>query len=96
MRIKELIGYVISEIRDVKCIPILLGPKDAGKSILLRLIEFLVDSDSSINLSFDQLNKPDYLVKILGKRLNNCGETYEIPLNRLDIKKISGRDTITV
>jgi len=97
LRIQELIGYVISEIRDVKCIPFLLGPKDTGKSILLRLIEFLVGPESVTNLSFDQLNKPDYLVKLLGKRLNTCGETSEISLNRLDIlKKLSGGDTITV
>ncbi len=96
-RIQELFGYVISEIRSVKCIPFFLGPKDTGKSILLRILEYLVGSDSVTNLSFDQLNKPDYLVKLLGKRLNTCGETSEISLNRLDIlKKLSGGDTITV
>lgn len=96
LRIQELFGYIISEIRSVKYIPYLLGPKDTGKSIVLKLLEFLVGKESFTNLSFDQLNKPEYLANLLGKRLNTCGETSEFKLNKLDIfKKLSGGDHVT-
>lgn len=42
MRLQELFGYVISEIRDVKVILYLVGVKDSGKSIILKLLEHLV------------------------------------------------------
>lgn len=96
LRLQELFGYIISEIRSVKYIPYLLGPKDTGKSIVLKLLEYLVGKDSFTNLSFDQLNKPEYLAQLLGKRLNTCGETSEFKLNKLDVfKKLSGGDHVT-
>ncbi|MER2192135.1 MAG: phage/plasmid primase, P4 family [Solibacillus sp.] len=96
LRIQELFGYVISEIRSVKCIPYLIGPKDTGKSIILKILEYLVGKESFTNLSFEQLNKPEYLAQIIGKRLNTCGETSEFKLNKLDtFKKLSGGDYIT-
>ncbi|MEK4713563.1 DNA primase family protein [Sporosarcina sp. FSL K6-5500] len=95
-RIQELFGYIISEVRTVKYIPYLLGPKDTGKSIILKTLEHLVGKDSFINLSFEQLNKPEYLAQLLGKRLNTCGETSEFRLNKLDVfKKLSGGDYVT-
>lgn len=96
-RIQELFGYIISEIRNVKYIPILYGPKDTGKSIILKVLEFLVGKNYVSNLSFDQLSKPDYLSNMVGKRLNSCGETSELTLSRLDIlKKLSGGDRVTI
>ncbi|WP_042476490.1 DNA primase family protein [Bacillus ndiopicus] len=96
LRIQELFGYVISEMRNVKYIPYLLGPKDTGKSIILKLFEHLVGPNSYTNLSFEQLNKPEYLSQLLGKKLNTCGEASEFRLNKLDVfKKLSGGDYVT-
>lgn len=96
LRVQELFGYVISEIRNVKYIPYLLGPKDTGKSIVLKMLEHIVGKDSYTNLSFEQLNKPEYLAQLLGKRLNTCGETSEFKLTKLDVfKKLSGGDHVT-
>ncbi|QIC47169.1 hypothetical protein GAG94_08605 [Lysinibacillus sphaericus] len=96
-RIQELFGYIISEIRNVKYIPILYGPKDTGKSIILQILEYLVGKNNVSNLSFDQLSKPDYLSNMVGKRLNSCGETSELSLGRLDVlKKLSGGDRVTI
>lgn len=94
-RLQELFGFVLSEIRDVKYIPFLVGAKDTGKSIILRLFEFLVGEDSFTNLNFEQLNKPEYLAELFGKKLNTCGELSELKLNRLDnFKKLSGGDFV--
>lgn len=94
-RLQELFGYVISEVRDVKYIPYLLGKKDTGKSIILKIFEFLIGENNFTNLGFEQLNKPEYLAELICKRLNTCGETSEFTLNRLDIlKKLSGTDSL--
>lgn len=95
-RIQELFGYVISEVRNLKYIPFLVGPKDTGKSIILTLLEQLIGKESYSNLSFEQLNQPEYLAQIIGKKLNSCAEASEVKLSRLDnFKKLSGGDTLT-
>lgn len=95
LRIQELFGYVISEVRNLKYIPFLVGPKDTGKSIVLNLLEKLIGKDSYTNLSFEQLNQPEYLAQLIGKKLNSCAEASEFKLSRLDVfKKLSGGDTL--
>jgi phage/plasmid-associated DNA primase len=94
-RLQELFGLVISEIREVKVIPFLLGPKDSGKSIILKILEHLVGQEFFTNLSFEELNQPSFLCQLFGKKLNACGEVSEIALNRLDVfKKLSGGDYV--
>jgi putative DNA primase/helicase len=94
-RLQELFGYVISEIREVKVIPFLLGPKDSGKSIVLKILEHLIGQEFFTNLSFEELNQPSFLCQLFGKKLNACGEVSEIALNRLDVfKKLSGGDYV--
>ncbi|CAM4344607.1 putative DNA primase/helicase [Paenibacillus endophyticus] len=95
LRLQELFGYVISEIREVKAIPFLLGPKDSGKSIFLKLLEHMIGQEFFTNLSFDELNQPSFLCQLFGKKLNACGEVSEVALNRLDnFKKLSGGDYV--
>ncbi|MCM3317193.1 phage/plasmid primase, P4 family [Rummeliibacillus stabekisii] len=94
-RLQELFGYVLSDIREVKYLPFLVGVKDTGKSIVLKLLEYLVGENSYTNLNFEQLNNPVFLAELIGKKLNTCGELGEFKLNRLDIfKKLSGGDSI--
>lgn len=94
-RLQELFGYVLSNIRNVKCIPFLVGVKDTGKSIVLKLLETLIGEDAFTNLSFEQLNTPVFLAELIGKKLNTCGELGEFKLNRLDVfKKLSGGDSL--
>ena len=94
-RLQELFGYVLSNIRNVKCIPFLVGVKDTGKSIVLKLLETLIGEASFTNLSFEQLNTPVFLAELIGKKLNTCGELGEFKLNRLDVfKKLSGGDNL--
>ncbi|QHJ69227.1 DNA primase family protein [Planococcus halotolerans] len=94
-RLQELFGYVLSEIRDVKVIAFLLGPKDSGKSIILKLLETLIGEEFFTNLSFQEMNQQQLVCHLFGKKLNTCGETSEISLNRLDnLKKLSGGDYV--
>src|SRR5690606_17223258 len=74
LRLQELFGYVLSEIRDVKIIPFLLGPKDSGKSIVLKLLVNLVGEEFSTSISLEEMNKSEYLCHLFGKKLNACGE----------------------
>lgn len=95
LRLQEFFGYVISEIRDLKLIFFMVGPKDSGKSIILKLLEYLIGPKFCANLNLEELNKQDYLNRLLAKKLNTCAEISEISLNRLDnLKKLSGGDRI--
>jgi len=94
-RLQELFGAVLSNTRSIKYIPYLVGVKDSGKTLTLKLLESLIGEKYCTNLSFDQLNKSEYLAELIGKRLNTCAETSELTLNRLDIlKKLSGNDPL--
>lgn len=94
-RLQELFGAALSNTRSVKYIPFLVGVKDSGKTLTLKLLENLIDEKNCSNLSFDQLNKAEYLAELVGKRLNTCAETSELTINRLDIlKKLSGNDPL--
>ncbi|WP_196426552.1 DNA primase family protein [Lysinibacillus cavernae] len=95
-RLQELFGYVISEVRNIKIIPFLLGPKDSGKSIILKLLEYMIGPKYYTSISIDQLNRPEYLAELYGMKLNTCAEMQEISLSRLDIiKKLTGGDSLT-
>ncbi|MEC0369333.1 DNA primase family protein [Paenibacillus chibensis] len=95
LRLQELFGYTLSEIRDVKAIPFLLGPKDSGKSIILKLLMHMVGTEFSSTLNFDEMNQSNFLCQLFGKKLNACGEVSELAINRLDIiKKLSGGDYV--
>lgn len=94
-RLQELFGAVISNTRSIKYIPYLVGVKDSGKTLTLKLLESLIGEKYCTNLSFDQLNKSEYLAELIDKKLNTCAETSELTLNRLDIlKKLSGNDPL--
>lgn len=95
LRLQELFGYVISEVRDVKYLPFFVGPKDTGKSILLRLLERIIGEDNCTNLSIDQLKQKEFLAELASRKLNTCGEIAELNLKRLDIlKKLTGTDAV--
>ncbi|ODP28506.1 hypothetical protein PTI45_02051 [Paenibacillus nuruki] len=95
-RLQELFGYVLSEIRDVKVLPFLIGPKDSCKSIVLKLLSHMVGEQHCSSLSLEQMNQSDYLCQLFAKKLNTFGEISEIPVKRLDtLKKLSGGDPLT-
>lgn len=97
MRIQELFGYVISNIRNIKVIPYLIGPKDSGKSIILKLLTQLIGESFTSEIGMEEFNDERYLNQLVGKKLNVCAEIPEIPLKKLDIiKKLSGGDSLQV
>lgn len=94
-RIQEIFGYVISEKRDLKVIPYFIGPKDSGKSLILKLLEYLIGADFCTSLSMEELNRTEFLYQLIGKKLNTCAETSELTIKKLDtLKKISGGDRL--
>ncbi|WP_185959458.1 DNA primase family protein [Planococcus salinarum] len=96
MRIQEVFGYIISEIRDIKQIVYFVGKKDSGKSIMLNLLEQLIGKDGCSHVSLSDFSSPFSLSRLHNKKLNTCGETAELTLTRLDlIKSATGNDPLT-
>lgn len=95
-RLQELVGYIFSNIRGLKIIPFFLGPKDSGKSLVLKLLTHIIGNEYCSHLSFDQFNKQEFLADLKGKKLNTCGEVSVISEKQVEIaKKITGGDYVT-
>ncbi|MDP1394425.1 phage/plasmid primase, P4 family [Lysinibacillus capsici] len=94
-QLQELFGYVISEVRDVKTLPILLGPKDSGKSICLKILEALVGEKNCSSVSLAQLQRSEFLSELHNKKLNTCGEiSSSINFSIELLKQLTGGDTL--
>lgn len=95
-QLQELFGYVLSDMRKLKTLPVLLGPKDSGKSICLKILENLVGEKNSSSISPQQLLKSEFLSELNNKKLNTCGEiSSKVNFNIELLKQLTGGDTIT-
>ncbi len=94
-QLQELFGYVISEVRNIKTLPILLGPKDSGKSICLKILEALVGEKNCSSVSLAQLQRSEFLSELHNKKLNTCGEiSSSINFSVELLKQLTGGDTL--
>lgn len=94
--LQEVLGYAISEIRNIKKAAIFYGPRNCAKSTFLELMGKLIGDTFCSNLSLHQLNDKFSLSLLYGKKLNKFGEIDERQLKYLSIfKAITGGDTVT-
>ncbi|MGN0607496.1 MAG: phage/plasmid primase, P4 family [Oscillospiraceae bacterium] len=94
--LQEIMGVALSTIRDQKISFFLLGKSNSGKSVMLNVLEMLLNGFVS-TLSFSQLNNRFEPALLLGKWLNVSGEIPDLTDNRIQtFKNIVGNDSITV
>lgn len=93
----EVIGFLISDIQNVKKAIFFIGEPNSGKSVLLRLITRLVGEENVSNVSLNGLGQRFSLYGLHNKALNASGE---IPVNTLNgraldvFKGITGGDVM--
>lgn len=91
-----MMAYVISNCRSMKSFFLLVGPRDCGKSVCLKILEEICGFDACSHIPLNQLMGRFNPSELANKRLNDVGETDSLnPKTLTALKQITGGDTIS-
>lgn len=91
----EIIGYCCSSLIGARAAIELIGPGKRGKSIIISFLESVVDECMRSSLSFSDIGKREYIVKLIGKILNTCSDNDPAPMKNESLyKRITACETI--
>lgn len=95
--LQEVVGLILSNIRDLKVGIFFYGMPDSGKTLLIEVLREIVGFEFSTSVSFHQLSSEPYAIaELYGSKLNAFGEMTELDIKRLDIfKALTSTDIIT-
>lgn len=91
----EIIGYCCSSLIGARAAIELIGPGKRGKSVIISFMESIIDECMRSSLSFSDIGKREYVVKLIGKILNTCSDNDPAPMkNESLFKRITACETI--
>lgn len=91
----EILGYCCSSLIGARAAIELIGPGKRGKSVIISFLESVVDESLRSSLSFCDIGKREYVVKLIGKILNTCSDNDPAPMkNESLFKRITACETI--
>lgn len=91
----QIIGYCCSSLVGARAAIELIGPGKRGKSVIISFLESVVDEGLRSSLSFSDIGKREYVVKLVGKILNTCSDNDPAPMkNESLFKRITACETI--
>lgn len=89
-------AYAISSLTKGRVAIVLQGKGQTGKSVWLSFLESVIDPSLRSNVSFHEMTKQEYLIKLLGKRINLCTDTDSGILKSEGIfKRITASEKVT-
>lgn len=83
----EMTGYSLSSLTKARVAFQLIGKGMRGKSVWLNFMENIVDESLRTSLSFSDLGKREYLVKLASMRVNICNDNDSTPMKNESIFK---------
>ena len=93
--ILQIIAYCCSSLIGARAAIELIGPGKRGKSVIISFLESVVDEGLRSSLSFSDIGKREYVVKLVGKILNTCSDNDPAPMkNESLFKRITACETI--
>lgn len=98
-RIWQMIGYLLTPDVNGKCLFLLQGVPNSGKSVIGNLISALISAHRISNLDIDQLGKKNATSLLVDKSINismDLPNKTLLPLAIRNIKLITGNDALTV
>lgn len=98
-RIWQMIGYLLTPDTNGKCLFLLQGVPNSGKSVIGNLIRSLISEHRISNLDIDQLGKKNATSLLVNKSINismDLPNKTLLPLAIRNIKLITGNDALTV
>lgn len=91
----QIIGYCCSSLVGARCAIELIGPGKRGKSVLTAFLESVVDESLRSSLSFSDIGRREYIVKLIGKILNTCADNDPTPMkNESLFKRITACENV--
>ncbi len=84
---EEMLGLILSPIRNKKIAFFLIGPSNTGKSVALHLIEMLMGKEFVSALSYSQLNEASPVTALIGKYVNISSDAGGITSRKTDTFK---------
>ena len=92
----QIIGYCCSSLIGGRCYFELIGPGMRGKSQIIAFLESVVDEVCRSSISFSDLCRKEYLIKLAGKLLNTCADNDPEPMNNISLlKRICSAESLT-
>ncbi|MDD7403676.1 MAG: phage/plasmid primase, P4 family [Butyribacter sp.] len=91
-----MMAYAISNCRCIKAFFMLIGPRDCGKSICLKMLEEIIGTNLCTHIPLNQLTGRFSLSTLRGSRLNDVAETDNLDAKSLTtLKWLTGGDDIS-
>lgn len=91
----QIIAYCCSSLIGARAAIELIGPGKRGKSVIISFLESVVDECLRSSLSFSDIGKREYVVKLIGKILNTCSDNDPAPMkNESLFKRITACENI--
>ena len=91
----QIIAYSCSSLIGARAAIELIGPGKRGKSVIISFLESVVDESLRSGLSFSDIGRREYVVKLIGKILNTCSDNDPAPMkNESLFKRITACETI--
>lgn len=91
----QIIGYCCSALVGARSAFELIGPGKRGKSVIVSLLESVVDEPLRSSLSFSDIGRREYIVKLIGKILNTCSDNDPAPMkNESLFKRITACENV--
>ena len=91
----QILGYCCSSLVGARSAFELIGPGKRGKSVIISFLESVVDECLRSSLSFSDIGKREYVVKLVGKILNTCSDNDPEPIKNESLyKRITACETI--
>lgn len=91
----QIIGYCCSSLVGARAAIELIGPGKRGKSVIISFLGSVVDECLRSSLSFSDIGRREYVVKLIGKILNTCSDNDPAPMkNESLFKRITACENI--
>lgn len=91
----RITAYCLSSLTKGRTCCQFLGGGKRGKSLWLTFMENIVDESLRTSISFSELGKREYLVRLVGKRINICADNDPSPMKNESIfKRITACESV--
>ena len=98
-RLWQTIGYILSPDCSAKKIICYVGKKDTGKSLLIRVLSYIIGEENIAHITPNDFSRQFALAELANKKINICSELANVKLTESAVQKmkaLTGGDSLQV